>query len=208
MRTEAEVLHGLTGVLGSTEEQSVGTGRGAESKLVESQSLTTGLLNASAGSSGETEGSNRQLGDGQKAVVVGDGADNDDSLALLCLTDVGNSARKGNRGAVDSRHEETTEDGLVEVGLGAAYHASHISLIKSSQRYTCRNCAANESRNRGSHTSQEAVELHQNLQVDVVALGSLAVAAPHMVAVQVDTCDLEIVNGMNLERREKKKGFE
>ena len=42
----------------------------------------------------------------------------------------------------------------------------------------------------GSHTSQEAVELHQNLQVDVVALGSLAVAAPHMVAVQVDTCDL------------------
>jgi hypothetical protein len=34
---------------GSTEEQSVGTGRGAESKLVESQSLTTGLLNASAG---------------------------------------------------------------------------------------------------------------------------------------------------------------
>jgi hypothetical protein len=39
-------------------------------------------------------------------------------------------------------------------------------------------------------TSQEAVELHQNLQVDVVTLGSLAVAAPHMVAVQVDTCNL------------------
>jgi len=42
----------------------------------------------------------------------------------------------------------------------------------------------------GIHTSQEAVKLHQNLQVDVVTLGSLAVAAPHMVAVQVDTYNL------------------
>lgn len=130
MRTKAEVLHGLTGVLGSTQEESVGTGRSTESKLVESQSLTTGLLNASASGSGETEGSDRQLGDGQKAVVISDSADNDDGLALLRLADVGDGARKGNRGAVDSRHKETTEDGLVEVGLGAAYHASHISLTK------------------------------------------------------------------------------
>jgi hypothetical protein len=54
-------------------------------------------------------------------------------------------------------------------------------------------CAANRSNFegiKGSHTSQEAVQLHQNLEVDVVALGSLAVGAPHMVAVQVDTCKI------------------
>jgi phosphoribosylformimino-5-aminoimidazole carboxamide ribonucleotide (ProFAR) isomerase len=46
----------------------------------------------------------------------------------------------------------------------------------------------------GIHTGKEAVKLHQNLQIDVVALGSLAVATPHMVAVQVDTCDLNMVS--------------
>ena len=40
---------------------------------------------------------------------------------------------------------------------------------------------------KGIHTSEEAVQLHQHLQVDILALGSLAVAVAHMVTVQVDT---------------------
>jgi hypothetical protein len=40
---------------------------------------------------------------------------------------------------------------------------------------------------RGFHTGKEAVQLHENLQVNVVALRSLAVAVAHMVTVQVDT---------------------
>jgi hypothetical protein len=56
--TEAEVLHGLTGVLRATEEEGVGTGGSAESKLIQSQGLTASLLNASASGGSETEGSN------------------------------------------------------------------------------------------------------------------------------------------------------
>lgn len=36
-------------------------------------------------------------------------------------------------------------------------------------------------------TGKEAVELHQEVEVDIVALGSLAVGVAHMVTVQVDT---------------------
>lgn len=39
----------------------------------------------------------------------------------------------------------------------------------------------------GRHTRQETVQLHQDLQVDILALGSLAVGAAYMVTVQVDT---------------------
>ena len=38
-------------------------------------------------------------------------------------------------------------------------------------------------------TDKEPVELHQELEVDIVALGSHAVRAAHMVLVQIDTCE-------------------
>lgn len=153
--TEAEVLHGLTGVLGSTEDQSVGTSGGTEGQLVEGDGLTTGSNDASTGGSGEAEGSDGELGEGEHAVVVGDGADNDDG-ALLVLGGVANNAGKRNRGTVNLGHKQAAEDDLVEVGVGA--------------------------------TSQEAVKLHQELEVDIVALGSTAVSALHVVAVEIDTC--------------------
>lgn len=37
-------------------------------------------------------------------------------------------------------------------------------------------------------TGQEAVKLHQELKVDIVALGGSAVSAPDVVAVEIDTC--------------------
>jgi hypothetical protein len=46
----------------------------------------------------------------------------------LGLADVGDGAGERNRGAVNSGHEQATENGLVEVGLGAAYYATNISL--------------------------------------------------------------------------------
>lgn len=36
-------------------------------------------------------------------------------------------------------------------------------------------------------TSQEAVQLHQELEVDIVAFGSLAMAAPNVVTIEIDT---------------------
>jgi hypothetical protein len=37
-------------------------------------------------------------------------------------------------------------------------------------------------------TGQEAVKLHQELEVDIVALGGSAVSALDVVAVEIDTC--------------------
>lgn len=83
--TEAEVLDGLAGVLGSTEEQSVGTSGETGGNLVDGESLTTSLLDAGAGRGGEAQGSDGELGELEEAVVVGDGADNDNGLALVGL---------------------------------------------------------------------------------------------------------------------------
>jgi hypothetical protein len=40
-------------------------------------------------------------------------------------------------------------------------------------------------------TSQEAVELHKELKIDIVTLRRLAVSAAHMMGVQIDTCNLK-----------------
>ena len=73
--TEAEVLEGLTGVLGSTEEEGVGTSGETGGNLVDGEALTTRLLNARASRGSEAESRNRELGDLKHAVVVSDGAD-------------------------------------------------------------------------------------------------------------------------------------
>jgi hypothetical protein len=62
VRTEAKVLHSLTSVLGSTEEQRVRTSGGTQSKLVQSQSLTTSLLDSGPSSGCETRAATDSLG--------------------------------------------------------------------------------------------------------------------------------------------------
>ena len=100
MGTETEVLEGLAGVLGATEQQGVAAGRGTQSQLIEGQGLTTGGDDAAAGGSSESQGSDGHLRDLEEAVVVGDGADNDDGLALL-VADLALDAGQGNGGSVD-----------------------------------------------------------------------------------------------------------
>lgn len=102
--SEAEVADGLTGVLGTTEDQSVASGGGTESKLVEGDGLTTGSDNASAGSGGEAQSSNGVLGELEKTLVVGDGADNDNGPLLLGGS-VGYEAGQRHRGTVDLGHK-------------------------------------------------------------------------------------------------------
>jgi hypothetical protein len=82
VRTEAEVLDGFTGVLGSTEEDDVGASGCSESQLVEGEALAAGLLDAGAGSGGEAKSDDAHLGDLIEAVVIGHGADNGSDLAL------------------------------------------------------------------------------------------------------------------------------
>jgi hypothetical protein len=157
--TEAEMLEGLTGVLGSTEEDGVGSGGETGGNLVDGEALTTSLLDAGAGGGGEAHSRNGELGDLKHAVVVGDGADlilispcisycfrgsyNDNGLALVGLRGVLVGSGRDNLGqrdgcgvlvnlfsvlrvfgrltrAVHLGHHETSEDDLVEGGIGTA----------------------------------------------------------------------------------------
>lgn len=123
--TEAEVLDGLTGVLGATEEEGVGTGRGAHGQLIDGQGLTTSGDNAGAGSVGVAEGSDRELGELKETVVVSDGADQDNGLALVSLAGVlvgssGNDLGERHGRAVDLAHVQTAEDSGVELAVGTA----------------------------------------------------------------------------------------
>ena len=119
--TEAKVLDGLTGVLGSSEEQGVASGRGSESQLVQGQDLSSSSLDAGPSSSSEAEGRNTELGNGQEAVVISDSPDDHNGLVVGLLGCVGDNARNGDRWSVDTGHKKAAEDDLVEGRLGPAW---------------------------------------------------------------------------------------
>jgi len=150
----AEVLDSFAGILGATEDQGVAASGGTQGQLVQGDGLTAGGDDASAGGGGESQSGDVGLGEGQEAVVISDGTDDDDG-ALLALLDVGDNAGQGDGRAVDLGHEQPAEHNLVEGGVGSA--------------------------------GQEAVQLHQELEVDIVALGGLAVSTLDVVAVEIDT---------------------
>lgn len=184
--THAEVADGLAGVLGATEQQGVGTSGLLEGQLVEGLDGAAGSEDASTGGGGETQSGDVHLGDLEQTDIIGDGADNDDGLLLVAVLEVGLDAREGDGRAVDAGHKETAQDNLVEGSVGTACEMRRVWLDLI-------NC---ESDNQGlvsgickTHvlTGQEAVQLDQELQVDIVALGGLAVGAAHVVAVEIDT---------------------
>lgn len=118
--THAEMLDGLTRVLGSAEEEGVGTGGLLESELIESQGLAASGEDARAGSGGEAEGSNGELGNLEETVVIGDGGDDDDGLLLAAVLDVVDDARDRHGRTVDAAHKQPAEDNLVEGRVGTA----------------------------------------------------------------------------------------
>lgn len=119
--TEAKVLNGLPGVLWSTEQEGVASGRSTESQLIQGQSLTSSSSNASAGSGSEAESGNTELWDGQKTVVIGDSSNDDDGLVVRLLGGVGSDSRDGDWRSVDAGHKKTTQNNLVELGVGSAW---------------------------------------------------------------------------------------
>ena len=131
--TEAEVLDGLTGVLGATEDQGVAAGGGTQSKLVQGDGLTAGGDDAGTGGGGESQGSDGDLGEGQQTVVVGDGADNNDGALLTLLVDVGNNAAQGDGRTVDLGHEQAAQDDLVEGRIGTTWRRK-LWLARSLER--------------------------------------------------------------------------
>lgn len=184
--TEAEVLDGLTAVLGATEDQGVATSGGTKSKLVQSDSFATSGHNAGTGGGGEAESRNSNLGAGEKTVVVSNGADDDDGALLALLVDVGNDARQGNGRTVDLGHEESAEDNLVEGRVGTTYiirQYSGMVWVRASRK---------------KRTGKEAVKLYEELKVDIVALRRLAVRRLDVVAVEINTCRKKQSSAQNL----------
>lgn len=144
MRAETEVLHSLARVLRATEKDGVGASRGAEGELVEGEALTAGLGDAGAGGGGEAEGADGHLRDLEEADIVSHAGDSGDGLALVGLGGGGLEDGTGDlgkgdpggvllvcfsrsqlsrcriRSAVGLAHAQTAEDGLVELGVGAA----------------------------------------------------------------------------------------
>lgn len=118
--SEAEVLDSFTSVLGATEEESVGSSRCPKCELIQSQSLTPSLLNPGSRSSGESQRGHREFGNGEKTIVISNGSNHNNGLALVGIGDIGNESRKGDGRAVDSRHKKAAQHNFVEVGLRAA----------------------------------------------------------------------------------------
>lgn len=118
MGTEAEVLDGLTVVLGATQQQGVGAGGLLESELIEGQGAAASGKDARAGGGGESQGSDLHLGDLEQAVVIGDGADDNNRLLVVAVLQVGLDTGQGDGRAVDAGGKEAAQDNLVEGRVG------------------------------------------------------------------------------------------
>jgi len=155
---ETEALDSLSGVLWSAEEDGVGSGWGSESELVEGEGLTTGSENSGTGSGGELQGGNGELWDGKSTVVVSDGTDNDNGLAMVgwgvWVGGVSDDSRERDWWAVDLGGKESAQDNLVEWSVGS--------------------------------TGEEPVQLDEESQVDIVTLWRLAMVRWPLV-VQINT---------------------
>lgn len=112
--TKAKVLDSLSGVLGTSEEEGVASGRGTESQLIESQNLPTSSNNTRTGGSSEAEGCNAELWNCQETVVIGDSANNDDGLVVRLLRGVRDDSGDRNWRSVDAGHKKAAEHNLVE----------------------------------------------------------------------------------------------
>lgn len=118
--TEAEVLHSLTSVLGTTEQQCVGTGGLLQGELVKSLGSAASSQDTGTGGGGESQGSDVHLGHLEQTSVIGDSANNDNGLLLVAVLDVGVDAGQRHGGAVHAGHKQTAQDDLVEGGVGTA----------------------------------------------------------------------------------------
>lgn len=170
---KAKVLHGLASILGATEQDDIGAGWGTHGQLVESEALTARFLNASTCGRCKAKGTDAHLRHLVQAVVIGNGTDHRADLALGHLHGAGvvrDSYNLGERdgGLVDFRRHKTTENGFVEVAVGAAGE----ELVKLHQQSSHPSvCAINET------FSNHWVPCVP--QVWILALWGLAMAAAH-----------------------------
>lgn len=98
-RSTSKVLDRLTRVLRSTEEDSVGSSRLGQGKLIKSDDFTACFENAGAGSLGDTEGTDAHLRDLHETDIISDATDKDCGLSVFTLHEV-NELGEGKRRTV------------------------------------------------------------------------------------------------------------
>jgi hypothetical protein len=196
--THAEMLDGLTGVLGSTEEEGVGSSGEAGGDLIHGEALAAGLLDAGTGRGGEAHGRDGELGELEETVVVSDGSDlilltiapcvcmlmpyNDDGLALVCLGGVLVGSGRDDLRQADGYRRVS---GHVHRCVRSVFLRGRFILDIMRRRRTVLLKGASvrpvavSTRTRANLlrvlTGQELVQTHQQLDVGVGGLGDLCI---------------------------------
>jgi hypothetical protein len=134
-----EVTEDLAGTAGSLEQDGLAASGALESELVESQDLSSRLLDAGTSSLSDVEGGNVDLGDGQDALIIGHSSDDDEDGVSSLTLNVSSDLLDRHGGTVVAGHDQAAEDNLVEVSLGTASQelVQLHSLQKSIIQYTC-----------------------------------------------------------------------
>ena len=112
--SEAKVFNSFSGILGSSEEQGVATSGSSQSKLIQSQDLSSSSKNTGTSCSSESKSGNTELGNSQETVIICNSTDDDYSLVVGLLGCVGHNSGDGDWRPVDTGHEESAKDDLVE----------------------------------------------------------------------------------------------
>lgn len=116
------MLDGLPSILAPPQQQTPGPLGASHRQLINRQTLPPGLQNPSAGSGGEAQRGHGELGHGEQARVVGDGADDDEGArGVGCVGGVAGEFGEGEGRAVDPGHVETVQEDPVEVAVRAAW---------------------------------------------------------------------------------------
>lgn len=147
-----EVLVRLASSATTLEQNRVRSRGGAQSQLVERDALTASLQDASASSLREVQSAHLQSRNLHQTDIVRNGAHHHGDLILLALHVSGQSSETHRR-TVDSAHIQTTENDLGELRTRAT---SHETVQLHHQPFT-----------------RTTKYLHQQSEVNVVALGSL-----------------------------------
>ena len=111
---DTEVFVGGSALARSPQEYSVGAKWGAKSKLIEGETFTTSLYNASTSILCEPQRTDGQLRELQEPGIIGDGTDNNGDLAFPLSLSVAYKLGQGQRRSVNPAHAQSFQNYAVE----------------------------------------------------------------------------------------------
>lgn len=190
VRTHTKVLDRLPGVLPSAQEDSVGTSRSPQSKLIKSQSFTAGIQNALLGCASESESSNREFWDSRETDIVSNNADCNNSFrvpisSVGCLLD---DFRERNWRPVDFREEQSVKNDLD--GLNKMRARYCLSYLVEFGVCTTRKESVQLKKNELVRGRSKISYLDEEQEVRILALWGRAVPLLDVVGSNVDTLQL------------------